>query len=416
MFLGAIADDLTGATDLALTLSRSGLKVLQVVGVPDDRCAFGDAEAVVVSLKSRTLPAADAVTQSVASARILLNAGAQQLFFKYCSTFDSTDEGNIGPVTDALMDLLGEKRTLACPAFPANGRTVYKGHLFVHDQLLSESPMRDHPLTPMRESNLVRVLQRQTRHNVELIPRETVAAGGETLQAAVDAVEGIAIIDAINDDDLHRIGKAAAGLKLITGGSAIAMGLPQNFRSGAIGYSGAEVFTAPQGRAVVLAGSCSAATRRQVEFARAAGHPTLRLDPLEIAEGKMTLEEAASFVLTAEAGAIPLVYSSDSPERVAAVQQALGRSSAGELIEHFLADLATLLRARGVKRFLVAGGETSGAIVAALGVTFLVIGPEIAPGVPWTLANGAEGPIALALKSGNFGQDDIFLTAWELLK
>jgi uncharacterized protein YgbK (DUF1537 family) len=412
MFIGAIADDLTGGTDLALTLSREGLRVLQVVGVPRPGTDFGDAEAVVVSLKSRTIPAAEAVELSRQSAERLLEGGARQLFFKYCSTFDSTDAGNIGPVTDALLDLLGETRTIACPAFPTNKRTVYKGHLFVGDVLLSDSPMKDHPLTPMRDANLVRVLQRQTSRPVSLVAHETVSSGAETLEAAIGAQPGIAIVDAITDADLRTIGRAVRGLRLVTGGSGVALGLPANFGADARTATSLRMRPAA-GHSVILAGSCSVATRRQIEVARSRGVRSLQIDAMAVADGSMTVSEAVAFALADPAAGPALLYSSADPSQVATVQTNLGTHEAGDMLERFFASVARELRAKGVTRFLVAGGETSGAVVAALGVNALQIGPEIDPGVPWTLSHGAGEPIALGLKSGNFGADDFFLKAWD---
>jgi uncharacterized protein YgbK (DUF1537 family) len=414
MLIGAIADDLTGATDLALMLTRGGMKVLQVVGVPREGIDFGDAEAVVVALKSRTIPAAEAVAQSVASARALLAANAQQLFFKYCSTFDSTDEGNIGPVIDALLDLLGETRTIACPAFPANKRTIYKGHLFVGDVLLSESSMRNHPLTPMQDANLVRVLQRQTSRPVSLIAHDMVRGTPDALEQAIAGLDGIAIVDAIAEDDLRAIGRAVRSLKLITGGSGIALGLPANFLITHGAPAAAKISPAP-GRSVMLAGSCSVATRRQIETALAAGTPALQIDPVAIVSGELKVSDAVDFVLGAPLGRAPLVYSSADPDAVAKVQGQLGRAQSGEAVEHFLGAVAHELLNRGVTRFLVAGGETSGAVVNALKIEALSIGPEIDPGVPWTVTCGTGKPIALALKSGNFGTDDFFLKAWDLV-
>jgi uncharacterized protein YgbK (DUF1537 family) len=417
MFIGAIADDLTGATDLCLMLARGGMRVVQAIGVPDASFDFGAADAVVVALKSRTLPKADAVAQSLAAARRLLDAGARQLFFKYCSTFDSTDEGNIGPVTEALLEATGAALTIACPAFPANGRTVYRGHLFVGDLLLSDSPMKDHPLTPMRDANLVRVLQRQTALPVGLIGHETVEKGADAIRAALDkgASDGLGmlVVDAVTDDQLRAIGTAAAGLKLVTGGSGVALGLPANFGFSQ-GAGSARPFPAPTGRAAIIAGSCSAATRRQIAAARAAGIPALKIDPQDIAEGRMTAEAAARWIIDS-GHATPLVFSSDDPAEVARAQAALGRMRAGELVEHLLADVAVRLRDAGFRRFVVAGGETSGAVVNALGPAALAIGPEIDPGVPWTVSLDGP-PLALALKSGNFGAADFFLKAWELLQ
>lgn len=417
MLLGAIADDLTGATDLALTLSREGMKTVQVVGVPPADFDFSAAEAVVVALKSRTIPADEAVRLSLQAARSLLAGGAQQIVFKYCSTFDSTPQGNIGPVAEALSDLLGGQLTLACPAFPANGRTVYRGHLFVGDVLLSDSTMKDHPLTPMRDANLVRVLQQQTKRQVGLITRDAVGKGaaaiGKAFDAAADRGDGIVIVDAVTDEDLRQIGHAAAHMKLITGGSGIALGLPENFRrAGKLApVDTTRGFSAPQGSAVILAGSCSAATRRQIRTAIDAGTAAIQLDPLAIAEGRTSAEQVMDWV-SAQADGIPLVYSSADPEDVRRSQEALGRDRAGEIVEHLLAKVAIGLRQRGYRRFLVAGGETSGAVVQGLGVEALLIGPEIDPGVPWTVSLEGERSVALALKSGNFGSDDFFLKAW----
>ena len=420
MLLGAIADDLTGATDLALMLSRNGMKTVQVIGVPGAGADFGDAEAVVVALKSRTIPAAEAVELSIASARALLAGGAEQLLFKYCSTFDSTDAGNIGPVAEALLDLLEAPIAIACPAFPAAGRSIYQGHLFVGQALLSESPMKDHPLTPMRDANLVRVLQRQTRGKVGLVPLSVVSEGPDAVQAALIGAQlsghRLMIADAVRDDDLRVLGEALSEARLITGGSGIAMGLPDNFRrQGRIGTTPLAVrMGAPAGRAVVLAGSCSAATRAQVKVATEAGLPALRIVPLEVAAGAQTASSVADWVM-AQGGARPaLVYSSDEPEAVKAVQDQLGRERAGTLVEDLLAEVSVILRDHGFSRFIVAGGETSGAVVAALGASALRIGPEIAPGVPWTRSIG-EPDLALALKSGNFGAPDFFVTAWSLL-
>lgn len=421
MLLGAIADDLTGASDLALTLARGGLKTVQTVGTPPPDFDPGAAEAVVISLKSRTIPAAEAVALSLEAARWLEAAGARQIVFKYCSTFDSTPAGNIGPVMEALAAHLGAGLTLACPAFPANGRTVYRGHLFVGDQLLSESPMKDHPLTPMRDADLVRVLGAQTRLAVGLVGYDVVAAGPEAVRqafgAAADAGLGAVIVDAVCDDDLRTIAVAARDMRLITGGSGIALGLPENFRRAGLAAAAAPPATlaAPPGRAAILAGSCSAATRRQIGEAIAAGTPAFRIDPLQVADGTQTADDIIAFVTTVADGLPPLVYASAAPEAVAAVQARLGREAAGALVETLLADVARRLVALGFSRLLVAGGETSGAVVGALGLRAFAIGPEIDPGVPWMAARGGGRPLAVALKSGNFGAPDFFLKAWGLL-
>jgi len=420
MLLGAIADDLTGATDLALMLSREGMRTIQTIGVPKAGLDLRDADAVVVALKSRTNPASEAVAMSLEALSFLKAADASQFLFKYCSTFDSSPQGNIGPVTEALMEALGTDLTIVCPAFPANGRTIYKGHLFVGDQVLSDSPMRNHPLTPMTDSSLVRLMAGQSQLNVGLVTRETVAKGASAVAQAFEDARGkgdqALVVDALTDTDLRVIGEAAAALKLITGGSGIALGLPENFRrAGLLRSVGEDVaFSAPHGRSMILAGSCSEATRGQIRTAIEAGVPTLKLDPLAIAEGHFQVEEALSWALGQSAKA-PLIYSSAEPAEVKAAQAALGRERAGSLIEHFLAETALGLKAAGVRRLIVAGGETSGAVVGALAPDALFIGPEIDPGVPWTLTLGQTEPMALALKSGNFGAPDFFLKAWDLL-
>lgn len=416
MYLGAIADDLTGATDLALTLSNGGLRVMLTVGIPTDSRPLRDAEAVVVALKSRTIPVDEAVRQAIAAAQVLRDAGARQIFFKYCSTFDSTDAGNIGPVTDALMHFLGTDNTIACPAFPDNSRTVYMGHLFLGDRLLSESSMKDHPLTPMRDANLVRVLEQQSCNTIRLVAHPTVNQGGVALRQAFEAGRGIAVVDAISNDDLIRIGQAARGMPLITGGSGVALGLPENFGAVRRTQEDGPPVGVP-GRAVVLAGSCSAATRAQVEHAISAGLPAFRVDPIAVAEKRLSSQQVIDFATrSTDPSEIPVVYSSAAPEDVAVVHDRIGREQAGTTVERFLGEVACGLRAEGFSRFLIAGGETSGAVMDALDIQSLEIGREIDPGVAWCFSPPSSPNVALALKSGNFGQTDIFTKAWELLR
>jgi len=420
MLLGCIADDLTGATDLALMLTRSGMRTVQIMGVPDASTNLDGIDAVVVALKSRTNPVDEAIAWSLAAADELLRRGTKQLFFKYCSTFDSTDKGNIGPVAEALIARVDGKVALVCPAFPANKRSVYMGNLFVGDVPLAESPMKDHPLTPMRDSNLVRVLQRQTKLKVGLVPFGTVDQGpsaiAEAFAKAADAGIRFVVVDAVTDRHLVDMGTAAADMPLITGGSGVAMGLPANFvRRGLMKAAEApKSMAARPGRAAILAGSCSEATRGQVRAAIAAGLPTLRIDPLDIAAGKTGAADVLAWIAKQPADKPFLVYSSDEPAAVAAIQQKLGREEAGAIVERTLADVARGLSNHGVTRLIVAGGETSGAVVGALGITSIEIGPEIDPGVPWTRSLDSSG-LVLALKSGNFGAPDFFLKAWSLL-
>ena len=421
MLIGAVADDITGATDLCLMLSREGLRTVQVICLPAPGESLPEADAVVIALKSRSIPAGEAVALSLGAAQALRSGGAEQILFKYCSTFDSTDEGNIGPVTEALMDQLGADLTIACPSFPAAGRTTYLGHLFVGGLLLSDSPMKDHPLNPMRDSSLVRVLGRQTVLPVGLVPIATIREGEPAIRRAFAeqraAGKRILVVDTLTDADLRVIGAACSDMPLVTGGSGIALGLAANVIA-----SGRVVprprpgrMPAPPGRTVVLAGSCSVATRAQVAAARSAGLPTLALDVDALADGRQDAADLAAWALAQGADTTPVLHSSAEPGALRAIQDRLGRHASGALVEGCLAAVAVLLREAGFTRFLIAGGETSGAVVAALGVASLEIGPEIDPGVPWTRSLGGP-PLALALKSGNFGSDDVFVKAWSLLE
>ncbi|RWM08229.1 3-oxo-tetronate kinase [Mesorhizobium sp.] len=421
MLIGAVADDITGATDLCLMLSREGLRTVQVMGVPSPGAALPDVDAVVIALKSRSIPADDAVAMSVSALSVLLEHGAQQILFKYCSTFDSTDDGNIGPVAEALMEEMGVELTIACPSFPAAGRTTYQGHLFVGSQLLSDSPLKDHPLNPMHDSNLVRVLSRQTALPVGLVDIGTVRQGADAVRTAFArqraAGKRILILDTLADADLRTIGAACADMKLVTGGSGIALGLAANFvQAGKVAPRPATTrMPAPAGRAIILAGSCSVATRDQIATAQAAGLPTLPLNVAALADGRQTAAQVADWAIRQPKTTTPVIYSSTTPEALQAIQRCMGQHESGALVEESLARVAALLRDAGFRRFLIAGGETSGAVVASLGVTMLEIGPEIDPGVPWTRSIGSPS-LALALKSGNFGAPDFFLKAWGLLE
>ncbi|TAL91777.1 MAG: four-carbon acid sugar kinase family protein [Candidimonas sp.] len=420
--LGCIADDFTGATDLANNLVRAGMTTVQTIGVPVDSIDT-DAQALVVSLKSRSIPASDAVAQSVAAARWLLQQGASQLYFKYCSTFDSTSEGNIGPVTDALMDLTGCDFTVACPAFPDNGRTVFKGYLFAGDVLLNESGMQHHPITPMTDPNLVRVLQAQTRRKVGLIDYSVVVNGVRAINERIDTLKregvSIAILDAISNDDLLTLGRALHSRPLLTAGSGLAIGLPSNW---GIGPSvEATRLEAPWGRAAIICGSCSSATRAQVGYFLKHGGQALALDPQRLLDGEDLVQAALEWVKSQSPEHSVLIYTTATPEavkhiraRAAAVNHDMDIS--GQL-EQILARIARELLAMGVGRLLVAGGETSGAVVQALGIAQLRIGPQIDPGVPWCTAwvPAFSKRIHLSLKSGNFGSVDFFHKAFALI-
>lgn len=422
VLLGCIADDFTGGTDLAGMLVKAGMRTVQMIGVPQE--AIGDdVDAVVIALKSRTTPAEDAVAESLAALRCLQQAGCRQFYFKYCSTFDSTEKGNIGPVAEALMKALGSGFTIACPAFPVNGRTIYKGHLFVGDLLLSDSGMRHHPLTPMSDASLVRVLQSQIKGKVGLAEHSTVLQGKEAVRMRFKALEAegcnFAVVDALSNDDLMTIGAACADMPLVTAGSGIALGLPQNFRRAGLLADDlvADALPPTGGLRAVISGSCSIATQGQVAAMRAV-HPAFHVDPFDLASGTDVVGAALEWAAGRVKNEPVLFYATATPETVKAVQEQLGAEKAGCLVEEALAAIAMGLVRMGVGQLIVAGGETSGAVVKALGVSGLRIGPEIDPGVPWTVGitkEASERPLALALKSGNFGTPDFFLKAWSRL-
>ncbi|MGX6446729.1 3-oxo-tetronate kinase [Patulibacter sp. S7RM1-6] len=412
MLIGVIADDFTGASDIANTLAKGlpgqgGLLTAQYLGVPEEPAA-PEVEAGVVALKSRSIPVEDAVAASLAALRWLRAQGCRQVVFKYCSTFDSTPEGNIGPVAEALADALGARGVVACPAFPAMGRTVYQGHLFVGDALLSESGMEHHPLTPMTDADIRRWLRRQTRAEVGHVPAPVVGDGPEAIAAALGACaergETLAIVDAVTDDDLVRIGRACADAPLLTGGSGIAIGLPANLIAAGLAAGGGHRFAGVAGPEAILAGSCSGRTRSQVD-AHARTHPTLAVAVEDVMEGRISADDLVAF-LAAHPGEAPLVYSSAAPEDVAAAQARYGRETVSGRLEGLFAATAARLVEGGVTRVVVAGGETSGAVAQALDLGGLTIGPEISPGVP--VLTSDERGVALALKSGNFGDEHFF--------
>jgi len=426
MILGVIADDHTGATDVASMLVRSGLRTVQIIGVPTATTDAGDVDAVVIALKSRTIAPAEAIEQSLASLRWLQQRGVQRFYFKYCSTFDSTPKGNIGPVADALMQALGTHYSIACPAFPENQRTIFKGHLFVGDVLLSDSGMRNHPLTPMTDANLVRFLQAQSRCKVGLLSHLQIAKGAASLKQVVtqkiteaekETPGVIDIADAITNDDLMVLGHALADIPLVTAGSGLALGLAAAYIERGLAKADAHAAQLPVagGKAVVISGSCSVATNAQVKYWIASGKPSIKIDAREIAGGQLVAQRVLDW--HAKQAETCLIYATSPPEEVAALQKEFGANSLGEQIEHCFAKIAQGLIAQQVRRFVVAGGETSGAVVNALGVQSLKIGETIDPGVPWTSGQvgkpllDAAAPVLLALKSGNFGTEDFFTKA-----
>ncbi len=420
--IGSVADDYTGATDLANSFAREGLRTIQTIGVPREGLVPDDVEAIVVALKSRSIRAQEAVAQSLDAYRWLVERGVGHVLFKICSTFDSTDAGNIGPVTEALRKESGAGVAIVCPAFPGAGRTVYQGHLFVGDRLLSESPLRDHPLNPMRDPDLVRVMQRQSRGDIGLVPFSVVDQGPDAVKARISELGRVgavaAIADAITMQHLETLGESALMEPLSTGGSGLGAGLARALvRKGLSSGAGGDALQRVDGRPAALAGSCSAATLGQIAQARAQGMSVLQIDPASaIADAGEALAAIERWLAEQSGDAPILIATSAAPDVVAAVQSRFGREEAGRALESLLAEAALLLMSRGFRRLVVAGGETSGAVTDALGIEALLIGPEIAPGVPVTTGLGhASGPIGLVLKSGNFGDKDFFAKAFEAM-
>lgn len=421
MLIGVIADDFTGGSDIANTLAKGvapegGLRTAQYAGVPSGPAEPG-IEAGVISLKSRSAPVEQAVAQSLAALDWLAAQGCEQIVFKYCSTFDSTDDGNIGPVAEALAAALACRGVVVCPAFPGAGRTVYQGHLFVFDRLLSESGMQNHPLTPMTDPDLRRVLSAQTAAGVGLVPHSVVAVGAEAVRGALDEMsETFAVVDAISDEALLSIGEALDGAALVTGGSGIALGLPRNFIRSGRAQGGEIPFATVAGPGAILAGSCSGATRGQVDY-HAARHPTLAIDVPGVMQGTVTSSDIVGFVVE-NAGKAPLAYSSGTPEQVTAMQAKFGREAVSAKLDALFAEVARELIAREYRRIVVAGGETSGAVAQsvcdALSVEAMRIGPEIDPGVP--ILSLGKAPVLMALKSGNFGTPDFFEKALAMME
>jgi 3-dehydrotetronate 4-kinase len=419
--LGCIADDFTGATDLANNLVRGGMRVMQVMGTPGAGSELSiDTDAIVIALKSRTIEPTLAVAQSLAACRWLRAHGAEQIYFKYCSTFDSTAKGNIGPVLDALLKELNADFAISTPAFPDNQRTVFMAHLFVGDVPLHESGMRHHPLTPMTDSNLVRVLQAQTIHKVASVNYATIAKGDPAIRERFDRLKAdgvkLAIADAVSNADLMTLGKTLAGQRLVSGGSGVAIGLPQNWSIVPNAMSAA--LPRASGASAIVSGSCSQASNAQVADFIARGGAAFAIDGLRVAAGEVSLAtDALAWARPhVERDEAVLVYSTATPDAVRAVQQQLGAAHVGELIEQTLAQIARGLVQIGVGRLIVAGGETSGACTQALGIESMRIGAQIDPGVPWCHAVVNGKSLHIALKSGNFGTVDFFTKAFALLQ
>lgn len=418
-FLGCIADDFTGATDLASMLARSGVNVSLRIGVPLST-PENTAEIEVIALKTRSISASKAIEESLSALKWLKEAGAKKYFFKYCSTFDSTREGNIGPVSEALMNELKVDQTIYCPAFPENGRSIYMGNLFVGQKLLSESSMKDHPLTPMNDSNLMRLLSAQVSRRVGLADRIVVNSGVNSLKEKLISLKENdvphVIVDAVADTDLDTIASACQDMDFITGGSALAMPLAEFYKaSGKISANDNSFMNKKLNTgSIILSGSCSEMTIIQVKNFIQRGAAAFQLDPIDLAENgvKKVLDWLSSQDFTKNI----IIYATSDPDTVKKVQAELGVDMAGKIVEQGLSECAIAARELGIKNFIIAGGETSGAITKALNVRQLDIGIEIAPGVPWTFSGKRNNQIALSLKSGNFGSEEFFTEALSKLE
>jgi len=422
IMLGCIGDDYTGSSDLANALTRAGLRTIQTIGVPAEDLRLPEADAVVVALKSRSIEPQDAVAMALPAQAWLKARGARHILFKVCSTFDSSDRGNIGPVMDALRAAEADPGVVPVnSAFPQTGRTIYLGNLFVGGVPLNESPLKDHPLNPMHDANLVRVLGRQSRHRIGLAPLSDVDRGEAAIAARLAALKaegfGAAIVDSVFDRDLLPLGRAALDTPLSVGASGLGIGLARALiAAGAVVPGAGSAFDAsPVGGAVAcLSGSCSAATLAQVAQAETWA-PVLRLDTTALVSGPDETRRAIAWALPKLARGPVLIASTAAPEAVQALQARFGREAAGHAIEQAMAAIAQALVEAGVRRLIVAGGETAGAAVDRLGLKAFAIGPEIAPGVPVLRTVGGGPQMMLALKSGNFGGADIFRDALALM-
>ena len=418
VLLGCIADDFTGATDIASFLVASGMRTVQLIGVPEKEMDLSNVDAVVVALKSRTQETQAAINDSVDTLKWLKNLDCEQYYFKYCSTFDSTVKGNIGPVADALLEALDEKFSIVCPALPVNGRTIYKGHLFVGNTLLNESGMENHPLTPMTDANVVRLLSSQTSAEVGLVDFDIINQGVSKTKEALELLSKscrYAVVDTLTTEHLMTIGHACRDVKLLTGGSGLAIGLADNFESKGLftKSDNSSDLASVSGEAVIISGSCSKATREQVAIFQKK-HPSFKVDPVSIQQGDISSDDVINWYEDNKHQTPLMIYATDSPKSVKASQEKLGVEQAGLLVEELMADVVAQLAKRGVNKFVVAGGETSGSVVQALNISSLKVGSTIAPGVPVMQTLSVE-PKLVALKSGNFGDKDFFEKALQLM-
>lgn len=413
MKIGVIADDFTGATDAASFIVKNGLTAIQFSGVPDNNISI-ETDTCVIALKSRSCSVAEAIEASLQACRWLKDQGCTLIYFKYCSTFDSTSDGNIGPVVDALMRELNTSKTIVCPALPVNGRTVYQGHLFVYEQLLSESGMRNHPITPMTESNLIKLMEAQSQGKAGLVKYEelTDVSSIKTrfLQLERQSYKYF-ICDTITQDNLNQIGEACADFDLVTGGSGLVGAIAKAASNNAV-HNQAAFVPRKQGKGLIISGSCSVMTNKQVEeYSQHA--PSYQIDVEMCINNPQYVNQVLGWVLSqSDVQLYPLVYATVPANHLSAIQEKYG-ATASEKIEALFHKLVCLLQEYEYHTIISAGGETSGTVTQALNINGLLVGQEISPGVPWV--SSLDGKIALALKSGNFGDEAFFKKAQEMM-
>ena len=412
--LGIIADDFTGATDIAGFLAANGIITVQTNGVSSLNLEE-TVETIVVSLKTRSCPSQDAIEESLRALSWLKEQGCTQFYFKYCSTFDSTAHGNIGPVTDALMKALGCDVTIICPALPVNGRTVYKGYLFVNDTLLNESGMRHHPVTPMHDAKLSRLIETQSTGKAYEIHVESVERGSSHIKSHIDEARSngysYVIVDALKQKHLDTIASATKNLVLVTGGSGLAESMAKSAKKSSLDKERAIAKGKPKlSKSIILSGSCSQTTNLQVyAYKEIAPSISFKIDAFSQDNNRYVADIAAWVVSNMSHHYAPLVYATKSPEMVEALRVQYPQIDIGKEVEHFFAELSVALYNAGIRNYIIAGGETSGAVAQRLGIEAFLIGPQIDPGVPWVRAVNKD--IHLALKSGNFGSVDFFRKA-----
>ncbi|PHM35743.1 3-oxo-tetronate kinase [Xenorhabdus innexi] len=417
--LGVIADDFTGATDIASLMVQNGWQVALLLSIPDDSTFIPhDVDAIIISLKSRSCPVDESIEQSLKACRWLRQkANCSRLFFKYCSTFDSTIKGNIGPVTDVLMDELQIDLCLICPALPINGRTVVYGYLFVNGQLLNESDMQYHPINPMKDSNLLRLMEQQSRGTAGLVDINCVRQGELSIRDRLCQLrcKGIryAVVDTLLMDDLLLVAQAAHDMTLITGGSGLGGAIARYCSGGNSEKTSIKKLPLPRNRRmVILSGSCSVMTYRQVlEYKKIAS--TMELDIDKCINNPDYIHLLVDWIIQQPMkGLAPMLYTTRPPGVLKLTHNQYESFQVSKIIEQLFAQIANELRQKDFNTFIITGGETSGKVVQSLGINQVGIGAIIAHGVPWVY--DLQSDCWLALKSGNFGEVDFFHYAQEI--